>query len=185
MDPSPKTGNSNQGPRKKGKESKSVLGGSTTGNPSQVVDIPKVSPNPFAVLSSSEAILEEGELQQFDGNELDSEGNTIPKEHAGPSLSAPPLDGGPPYTSPIDASSPLSYADITRKKQVVSSGSSNDDSFEQLSKKAGRKSKKEIREEEFERIKTQGCHATIEMSYGRNKRTRPPKGVITPSNLGK
>ena len=55
-----------------------------------------------------------------------------------------------------------------------------------LSKKTvGRKSKKEIREEEAERLKTQGNHATIEMSYGRNKRNRLPKGVITPSSLGK
>ena len=51
-------------------------------------------------------------------------------------------------------------------------------------KTVGRKSKKEIREEEAERPKTQGSQATIEMSYGRNKRNMLPKGVITPSSLG-
>ena len=57
---------------------------------------------------------------------------------------------------------------------------SSDDSIEQLSKKAGRKSKKEAREEEAERLDMQG-QSTIEMSYGRSKRTKPPKGVIIPS----
>ena len=69
------------------------------------------------------------------------------------------------------------------KKHGVSSGSSEDDSFEQSKK--GSKSQKELREAEAERLKTQGSQATIEMSYGRNKRNRPPKGAITPSPLGK
>ena len=52
-------------------------------------------------------------------------------------------------------------------------------------KTAGRKSKKEIREEEVESLKTQGSQDIIEMSYRRNKRNMPPKGVIAPSSLGK
>ena len=67
---------------------------------------------------------------------------------------------------------------------MVSSGSS-DDSIEQLSKKGGRKSKKEIQEEEAERLKMQGSQSTIEMYYRSNKITRPPKGVITPSTTCK
>ena len=52
---------------------------------------------------------------------------------------------------------------------VDSSGSSDEDSFEQSSKKDGRKSRKEIREEEVEQLKIQGSQATIEMSMGRTK----------------
>ena len=96
-----------------------------------------------------------------------------------------PLGAGESSPAPIGVSSPPSYADIACKKPTDSSGSSDEDSIDQLSKKAGRKSKKEIQEEEVERIKMQGSQSTIEMSYERNKQTRPPKGVITPSNLGK
>ena len=109
--------------------------------------------------------------------------NTSSKDQVGPSFLNPSLVGGSPLSHPKDVSSPPSYANIAQKKQGVSSGSSEDESFKQSKK--GRKSKKEIQEEEEERIKTQGSQATIEMSYGRNKRNRPPKGVITPSPLGK
>ena len=68
---------------------------------------------------------------------------------------------------------------------VDSSGSSDEDSFEQSSKKAGRKSRKEIREEEAERLKMQGSQATKEMSMGRTKRNRSQKGGATPSGSGK
>ena len=94
----------------------------------------------------------------------------------------PPWDGGPSHSPPIGENSPPSYADITRKKQDNSPSSSDDDP---ISKKGGRKSKKDIREEEAERLNTQCIQSTIEIFYGRNKRTRPPKGVGTPSQLGK
>ena len=84
------------------------------------------------------------------------------------------------YVSPIGVNSSPSYADITKKKMSDSSTSSDEDSTQQLSKKAGRKPKKEA-----ERLKMQGSQSTIEIPYGRSKRTRPPKGVITPSHLGK
>ena len=50
---------------------------------SQVGVVPKASPNPFSVLSSLEAILEEGELQQFEVIELESEENISSKDLAG------------------------------------------------------------------------------------------------------
>ena len=87
--------------------------------------------------------------------------------------------------SPIGVNSSPSYTDITRKKPVDRYGSFEEDSIEKLSKKDGRHSKKEDWEEEAERMKMQGNQSTIEMSYGRSKRTKPPKGVITPSQLGK
>jgi hypothetical protein len=59
-----------------------------------------------------------------------------------------------------------SYAEIAKKIPEESSGSSEDETFERPSKKAGRKSRKEKREEEAERHKTQGSHSTIEMSIG-------------------
>ena len=68
---------------------------------------------------------------------------------------------------------------------VESSGSSDEDTFEQSSKKIGRKTRKEIREEEAERLKTQGSQATIEMNLSRSKRNIPLKGGATPSGTGK
>ena len=84
---------------------------------------------------------------------------------------------------PLGDSSPPSYADIACKKLIDSSGSLEEYSIDQFSKNSGRNSNKEIWEEEAERLKTQGSQFTIEMYYGRNKRTRPPKGAVTPSNL--
>ena len=89
------------------------------------------------------------------------------------------------HKSPSRLSSSPSYIEILKKKVVDSSGSSNDDSFEHSSKKTGRKSRKEIREEEAERLKMQGSQATIEMTLGKSKRNRPLKGGATPSSTGK
>ena len=190
-----KAGNSNQGPRKKGKGK--YMNGDV--GKSQADGLPKAPSNPFAVLSPPEDFLEEGEVQKFEEHELDSEvistsqeqvGLSPPREGvlsipicASPSPSTIHGEGGPSH-SPIRSSSPPSYADITRKKQPVSLGSSEDDTFEQHSKK-GRKSKKEIREEEAERLKVQGSQSTLKMSYGRNTIIRPPKEVNIPSHLGK
>ena len=87
-------------------------------------------------------------------------------------------------TSPNDIKSSPSYAEITKKKPVDNSSSSDEDSIEKTSKK-GRKSRKYVREEEAERLKMQGIHPTIEMSMGRSKRNRSQKGVTTPSLLNK
>lgn len=72
------------------------------------------------------------------------------------------------------------YAEIIKKKAVESSESSEEEFFEQPLKRAGRKSRKEKREEEAERLKTQGSQATIEMTIGRNSRPRSSKGGSTP-----
>ena len=149
--------------------------------PTPLVNTPICPSNHFVVLSSFD--LEEGEVQHLDGIEMDSVAIITPN-HASPTHLIPLWDGEPPLIPIGDRSTP-SYVDIARKKPVKRSDSSNENSIEQLSKKGGRKSKKEIREEEVERLKMQGSQSTIEMSYGRNKRTRPPKGVITPSNTGK
>ena len=70
---------------------------------------------------------------------------------------------------------------MTRKKPSESLNSSEDETFERPSKKAGRKSLKEAREEEVERQKMQGIQATLEMSIGWNTRARPPKGGLSTS----
>ena len=124
----------------------------------QVDGLPKAPSNPFAMLSPSEDFHEEGVVQKSEEHELESKVNSAPQEHVGPSppnegdfslpfcASPPPSsihgEGGPSHF-PICSNSPPSYANITRKKQPVNSGSSKDDTFEQHSKK-GRKSKKEI-----------------------------------------
>ena len=87
--------------------------------------------------------------------------------------------------SPNEAKSYPSYAEITKKKPLESSGSFDEYSIEKLSKKIGSQSQKEAREEGAERLNMQGSQSTIEMSYGRSKRTRPIKGVITPSHPSK
>ena len=87
--------------------------------------------------------------------------------------------------SPSRLSSSPSYAEIIKKNMVDSFGSSDEDSIEQCSKRASRKSRKEIREEEAEHLKMQGSQATFEMSIGRSKRNIPQKGGVTPSCIGK
>ena len=82
--------------------------------------------------------------------------------------------------SPARGSSPP-YVDMIRKKPPELSGSSEDKTFKRPSKKAGRKSLREAREEEAHRQKMQGIQTTLEMSIGQNTRARPPKGVISTS----
>ena len=77
------------------------------------------------------------------------------------------------HKSPPRLSSSPPYTEILKKKVVDSFGSSDEDSFEQSSKKSGRKSRKEIRGEEAKHLKMQGSQATIEMSLGRSKRNKP------------
>jgi hypothetical protein len=76
------------------------------------------------------------------------------------------------------------YADIARKKVIDPSSSLEDEILERPAKRAGRKSRKEAREEEVERQKTQGSQPTIEISIGRNTRIRSLKGggPITPNS---
>ena len=70
---------------------------------------------------------------------------------------------------------------MTRKKTLKSFDSSEDNTFERPSKKAGRKSLKEAREEEEERQKMQGSQTTLEMSIGGNTKAMPPKGGLSTS----
>ena len=60
------------------------------------------------------------------------------------------------YPSPNGVNPSPSYAYIIKKKPVDNSGSSNDESIEKISKKVGRKSRKEDIEAEVERLKMQG-----------------------------
>jgi hypothetical protein len=76
----------------------------------------------------------------------------------------------------LDATPSASYVDISRKKMIEPVSSSEDEILERPAKRAGRKSRKEAREEEAERQKTQGSQPTIEMSIGRNTRIRSQKG---------
>ena len=75
----------------------------------QVVDSSKFPSNQFVVLNSSDAILEEGELQQFDGLVLDSKVVIVTPEQVGPSISTPLWDGEPSL-APSGDFSPPSYA---------------------------------------------------------------------------
>lgn len=69
----------------------------------------------------------------------------------------PNKEGGEAIQNEANQGSPSnpSYAEIARKKPVESSISSEDETYERLTKKAGRKSRKEKREEEAERLKIQ------------------------------
>ena len=80
--------------------------------------------------------------------------------------------------SPIITISSPTYAEALKKKPVESSDSSEED--EQFTKKAGRKSRKDIGEE-AKKLKMQGSQDTIELSFGRSKWNRSPKGGVAPS----
>ena len=66
---------------------------------------------------------------------------TVTLDQVGLDFSSP-LGVGESSPAPIRASSSPSYADIACKKPTDSSGSSEEDSIDQLSKNIGRKSKK-------------------------------------------
>ena len=123
-----------------------------------------VPSNQFVVLGSSEDKLEEGEIQHPKGLKVENE-VLVAMEQVGPDFLSP-KGVGEVSPAPVGPSSSPSYAKIARKKPIKSSGSSDEESIDQFSKKSGRKSKKEIWEEEAERRKTQGSQSTIEMSYG-------------------
>ena len=55
------------------------------------------------------------------------------------------------HKSPTGGTSSPSYAEILKKKSVDTSGFSEEGSIEQFTKKACRKSRKEVKEEEAER----------------------------------
>ena len=114
-----KAGNQNQGSRNKDKESKLTTSDFVVGKPHpapQAVNPPKTSSNQFDVLSSD--TLEEGEMQQLYGHELEE--NPVPQsvsqEQADPPSSIPLWGGEPSQSSPIGEISPPSYADIAHKK---------------------------------------------------------------------
>lgn len=87
--------------------------------------------------------------------------------------------------TPKGVSSSPTYADMTRKKTPKISGSSEDETTMRPSKRVGRKTHREAREEEAERKKMQGSQATIEISIGGNTRARPPKGGAAPTLASK
>ena len=130
--------------------------------------------------------LEQGEVQPSDVLLIESEeiiGTLeIPVSRQSPCVDSILQEN---HKSPSRLSSSPSYAKVLKEKLVDSSGSSDEDSIEQSSKKVGRKSRKEIREEEAVRLKMQGCQATIEMSLGRSKKNIPQKGGATPSCVAK
>ena len=116
------------------------------------------SSNPFKVVSSVDdqisLILEEGEIQLSMVNI---------EEGIEPDPVKPREEVCTQVLSPIRPPISPSYDDVLKKK-VESYGSSEDDG--KFTKKFGRKSRKEVREEEVERLKMQGSQPTIELSFG-------------------
>ena len=66
---------------------------------------------------------------------------------------------------------------------MESLGSSEDETYERPSKRARRKSHKEAREEEAERLKIQGSQSTIEMSIGKIPDQGLPREAPTPPQV--
>ena len=150
------------------------------------------SSNPFVVLCPSDdqnsLTLKEGEVQQSYVHIDEGEVNIEPQNQCGPLLfEIPCVDASfqEIHKSPSGTISSPSYAEILKKKPVDTYGSSKEYSREQFTKNASRKSRKEIREEEVERLKMQDIQAKIGMSIGRSKWNRPPKGGTNPFFLGK
>lgn len=185
-----KSGTSKDTNKVKGKGWNAETGGPSSGKRLlEVQDKATTSTNPFAVLNPPEdqnqPELEEEEVQQYIEQIADAEINSGSQEQTGLATSEIPcVDANLQEThgSPASAISPLSYAEMIKKKKLIDNlGSSEEDSFERSTKKAGRKSPKEIREEEAERLKMQGSQSTIKISLGINTRARPTKGGPTPS----
>lgn len=151
----------------------------------KTVKKPFASSNHIAVSSTPEVlILEEGEMQQTEEQEVVPAINPGSMSQAGEVISDLPSVGETlqEVLSPIREKSSPSYADITKKKSAYNSCSSDEGPTEQFSKKAGgRKSNKEVREDEADQLKMQGSQSTIKMSFGRSMRNQPSKGVFTPS----
>ena len=134
------------------------------------------SSNPFVVLSPFEhhnyPVLEEGEVQQSYVHKDEGEVNFGPQEHSGPVILEIPCADAilqELHKSPTCVTSSSSYVKILKNKSVDTSGSLEEDSIDKFTKKSGRKSRKEVIEEEAERLNMQGSHATIEMSICRSK----------------
>jgi len=64
------------------------------------------------------------------------------------------------------------YADMTKKRPPDLAQSSEELPFEKSTKKQGRKSNKEIREDEAEKQKMQGSQATLDMTLFKGGQTR-------------
>lgn len=96
-------------------------------------------------------------MQQHIEQIRDAKINSGSQEQTGLATSEIPcVDATPQEThgSPAGTISPLTYAEMIKKKKMIhNSSSSKEDSFERSTKKAGRKSRKEIREEVAERLK--------------------------------
>ena len=115
----------------------------------QLVDKPTTPSNYFVVLSSSEDILvlEEGEVQCLIEKDEEVEVNTKLREQSGTTNSELPSVGAilqEIHPSQNGANPSSSYVEILKKYLVVILGSFDDDSIEKISKKAGRKSKKDV-----------------------------------------
>ena len=94
-------------------------------------------------------------MQCFNEHDDEMAVNTEPLEQFGIPNSEFPSGGvilQEIHPSPIGANPSSSYAEILNKNPTISSGSFDDDSIEKISKKAGRKSRKEAREEEAKRL---------------------------------
>ena len=122
------------------------------------VNISNIVSNNFAALNSAKdsALLEEGELYHSATQDDIPVASSGPMDLSGADcLDLPIVGEHKNQNSPspkVNHSSP-SYVEVIMKKPLDSPGSSNHDSIEKLSKNAGRKSRKEAREEEDERLK--------------------------------
>ena len=104
-------------------------------------------------------VLEEGKVRRSIVQEEEVEVNIVPREKYGTTISEIPCIDAilqEKHDSPTCATPSPYYAEIIKKKLVDMSGSSEEDSIEKITKKASRKSRKEVREEETERLNMQG-----------------------------
>ena len=107
---------------------------------------------------------EEGEIQEEEEEEIGEQES--PKETSSP----------PSSPSGKEQNHSPSYADMAKKRPPELSQSSEDLPFEKSSKKQGRRTNKELREEEAENQKMQGSQLTIDMTLNKVGRTRNNRG---------
>ena len=138
-----KSGTTKQSNRNKGKALSTGRGAppEAQAEGSSVPSRADIPTNPFEILSTLEKLQDpadkEDEQQANNMEENKRQEETVPLQSKTPKV----------------ASSSPTYADMTRKKTPEISGSSEDETAERPSKRVGRKTHKEAREEEVERQK--------------------------------
>ena len=122
--------------------------------------------NPFPPLDNVE------EAHEGDGTQEEQEEGEASKEPVGNPMLIPELSPLSSSNSPSrsQALSP-SYAEMAKRRPLEAISTSEEEPFEKSTKRQGRKSNRELREEEAESQKMQGNQSKLDNSFTKNPNT--------------